>query len=315
MRVREARSAWKFAVVGLVGLGLSFSLVQGVLRSGNRMHLIAPIYNHDPSAWGPDVQGMPGSVLAVINPASGPGTAPDPSVSSFVAHFRAHGDRILGYLPTQWADGGVSLATAEAWVGDYYAWYALDGVFVDQVNSSCAATTSNYYRLLFDYVKANHPQSTVVLNPGTPTGECYASYSDILVTFEGPSSSYASGFQRAAWMSSYPSSRFAIMVYSVQTVAEMEGVVDLASARGVGWVFVTDRGGGGNSPYDLAPQYLAEEAQYVHYVSSGPGSLALLQAASLGLGALAVPCLTYEAKIDTGNCSSKHKTDAEELWA
>ena len=118
--------------------------------------------------------------LLVINPASGPGRAPDPGYRRAIAAARAGGARVLGYVPTGWA--GRPLGAVEADIDRYREWYGVDGVFLDEAAASESALP--YYRALRDRARF------VVLNPGVVPARGYFDVADVVVTFEGPFAAY-----------------------------------------------------------------------------------------------------------------------------
>ena len=60
----------------------------------------------------------------------------------------------------------------------------------------------SYYCDLYNYIKSNRSNLTVVLNPGTVAPEAYVECSDTLVLFEDDGSQWA-GFTPPAYMTSF----------------------------------------------------------------------------------------------------------------
>src|SRR5438552_18236899 len=149
-----------------------------------------PLYSDPATAWSAVVKASPAIGVVVFNPSNGPGRAPQLVLQSLIAVAQAGGIRMIGYVPTAWARGTVSVAEAEAWVKEYYSWYGVDGILFDEVNDTCAPGPVAYYTALYNFVKQQAGADIVLLNPGTATGKCYAAISDVLITFEGTYADY-----------------------------------------------------------------------------------------------------------------------------
>jgi hypothetical protein len=68
-------------------------------------------------------------------------------------------------------------------------------------------------------------------------------------------------------MTSYSSDKFAMIVHSVPDVDTMKSYIDLAVARGIGYVYVTDDTL--PNPYDSLPSYWQVEVDYVESIRQG----------------------------------------------
>jgi len=196
-----------------------------------------PSYFYPGTFWTQLESAIPTVGLAIINPASGPGPAIDPAYVAQVNHTKSVGGAnvvVIAYVDTAYA--ARPLADVEADIDTYYGWYAIDGIFLDEVNSSCA--DEPYYATLDAYVKAKGGAGVTVLNPGIPVPECLASAGDILLTFEGSYAMYQS-YLPMGWEQNYDPSRFWHLIYATSTVDEMATAVALSKSHGVGWVYVT----------------------------------------------------------------------------
>jgi len=196
-------------------------------------HVAVPSYFYPGTYWSQLGAGAPTVGLAVVNPNSGPGAAPDPNYVAQVSQTRALGITVVGYVDT--AYGSRSLATVEADVDKQYQWYGVDGIFFDQVPSDCAEIS--YYQALADYVRAKTGTHEVVLNPGASTGECFMSASDVLITFEDTYANYV-GWQLSGWETKYPASRFWQLVIDTSQT-DLPNAIALSRSRNIGWVYVT----------------------------------------------------------------------------
>ncbi len=218
-------------------------------------------------------------VNAIMNPASGPGVAPDPNYVAAVNNLRAAGGNVLGYLPTTFGNRPAAAVLAD--IASYSAWYNVNGIFLDEMSNDASAAHLAYSASIYSAVKAAHPTWTVVGNPGTATDEAYFSYAggpaaDVLVVFENTASAYAT-YTPSAWNASYPSSKFAHIIHTEPTATGMLGDIDLALARNAGMVFVTDDSL--PNPYDTLPSYW--EAEVAKLAALPEPSAGLLLASGL----------------------------------
>lgn len=221
------------------------------------LQLAVPLYIYPGAAWS-TVQNNSSSVgLVVMNPDSGPGSSVDPNYVQAVDATQGAGVEVLGYVPTGYDEGGVSLSQAESWVADYYTWYGVDGIFFDEASNVCDAATVAFYSSLYNFTKAEPGQDLVILNPGTSTGACYGPISDVILSSETNYTDYLTQYAGAPWTSSYPSSHFWHVVYDVPNSAGLQEVLVLAHERGAGWVYATDLKE--PNPYDALPAYWSTE--------------------------------------------------------
>ena len=122
-------------------------------------------------------------------------------------------------------------------IDQFYAWYAIDGIFFDEASTDCALEP--YYADLNSYVKTKGGVARTALNPGTATNECYAAAADILVTFEDTAANYVSAYAAPSWVANYPPNRFWHLIHTAATSQVMHDAIILSKQRGAGWVFVT----------------------------------------------------------------------------
>jgi hypothetical protein len=218
-------------------------------------------------------------VTAILNPASGPGTMADPNYVQAVNNLRAAGGRVLGYVPT--FNGARSEAAVEADINRYIAFYAIDGIFLDQQTTDLAHV--GYYADLYNYIKTQNPAYRVIANPGTNTQEAYLSTptADALVTFEDFGSNYP-GYVPDAWTSHYSPDHFAHLLHTVPSAATMAADLKLAAQRNAGLVYVTDDTLA--NPYDTLPSYWDQEVAQIQATSvPEPAAVWLLATGVLGL--------------------------------
>lgn len=146
--------------------------------------LLIPYYEHPsarPAEWDAIIAAAPRLYGVVLNPASGPGDAPDPAFAEVAARLRAVDVRVLGYADTDY--GRRPHADVVRDIARHRDWYRADGVFLDQVAAD-RAEFGHYQRLATAAWGAGC--GTLALNHGTAPHPSYARIADLLVTFEGP---------------------------------------------------------------------------------------------------------------------------------
>ncbi|MFD6421389.1 spherulation-specific family 4 protein [Streptomyces sp. NPDC060198] len=180
------------------------------------MSLLVPLYVHpaeDPGAWHRLITAADLTYGVVLNPASGPGTAPDPAFAAAAEALRAAGALLLGYVDTDYGTRDPDLVLAEFRL--HREWYGVDGCFLDQVTSTSVDLPA--CRRLVRRVRRAGARA-VVLNPGVQPAPGYTRLADLTVTFEGPWSTYVSAFTRppkAGKPGKEPADRLCHLVYGV----------------------------------------------------------------------------------------------------
>jgi proteasome lid subunit RPN8/RPN11 len=207
-------------------------------------------------------------ITVIINPDSGPGGCP-PNVDyqHGLDDLREAGVTILGYVHTSYSERDVEDVKSE--IDQYDQCFDIHGIFLDEVyGGSCSAERCGYYQELYEYVKSRPNLDTVICNPGTQVDECYLSRPacDTVVAFEGYSSSWPE-YEPCAYVTAYPSERFALIVHSVPDVDTMKSHIDLAVARNIGYVYVTDDTL--PNPYDSLPSFWQAEVDYIESLRRG----------------------------------------------
>lgn len=195
------------------------------------MSLLVPLYVHpaeDPGAWHRLIAAADRTYAVVLNPASGPGTAPDPAFTAAARALRAAGARLLGYVDTDYGVRDRDRIIEE--MRRHQDWYGADGCFLDRVTAgpdglaACRRLVRGLRRL---------GATTVVLNPGVHPAPGYTHLGDLTVTFEGHWSTYVSAFTRPAWIARQPPDRLCHLVYGVPE-ALVPLAVRTAHGRGAG---------------------------------------------------------------------------------
>ncbi|MGC9544294.1 spherulation-specific family 4 protein [Streptomyces sp. UG1] len=150
--------------------------------------LLIPYYEHPsvrPAEWEAIIAAAPRLYAVVLNPASGPGYAPDPAFAEVAARLRAAEVRVLGYADTDYGRRPHTAVVHD--LARHRDWYGTDGVFLDQV--AAGSEEFPYYRRLATAARGAG-RGTLALNHGTAPHPSYAGIADLLVTFEGTWASY-----------------------------------------------------------------------------------------------------------------------------
>jgi hypothetical protein len=217
----------------------------------------------EPPAWDQAVSDGRAPGVMILNPASGPGAAPDPGLQAAVRHASAAGSRVIGYIGTSY--GQLPAAQARADVRDYAAWYHVRGVFLDQTPTQGSAQLG-YYQDLRGYIRQVIPGADVWINPGSFPDRSYMSVADVVMVFEGTYAQYQH-LTLPAWDRDYPAARFAHTIYATPP-ASVPDAVHLSRQRNAGYLFLTPDTG--PNPYGTLPSYWpAEHAAVTSAACSG----------------------------------------------
>jgi hypothetical protein len=226
-----------------------------------------PAYFDD---WSSMLADAPPTNLIVLNPNDGP----DPGYTSQVSAAHAKGARVIGYVLTGWANRASTLVKAD--IDRYYSLYPdLDGIFLDEATSDCARAQS-YYQPIHDYIKASHPNATVVVNPGINVPSCYLSVADILVTFESSFAEYQNAWSTVnrEWETAGNAGRIWHMVHTA-SASQWSTALQLSRERNAGYVFVTHLTETENT-YGALPPYFHSKASDVSAFNGSSGGTAAL---------------------------------------
>jgi hypothetical protein len=178
-------------------------------------------------------------VTVIMNPSNGPGKSLDANYVAAVDSLRAAGGRVIGYVHTSYAARPLQQVLAD--IDRYDSWYNLDGIFVDEMANTGPAERLNYYRDIYNHVKAIDPSWEVMGNPGTTTLEQYLTWptADRLMVFENVGTTYPP-YTPSSWNFSYDRSKFVHLVHTETSPANMLAHLNLAVQRNAGGIYVTN---------------------------------------------------------------------------
>jgi Spherulation-specific family 4 len=228
-RERESRSrVRKRTVVIIAGVLLGAAFLGA---------LIIPLYTYPGQDWNSVIAAKGAnpsvSMVVIINPNSGPGTASDPNYVAGINSLRAANVTVLGYDHTSY--GARALSTVEADMNSYKAWYPnINGFFFDEMANTPGYET--YYSALTAYAKTLGYDFTVG-NPGSAVPASYIGTVNVIVTDEN--AGIPSNASLASWTAGMPKNNFAVIAYGVSpssvTSANIAGVFQYAN-----YIYVTN---------------------------------------------------------------------------
>lgn len=194
---------------------------------------------------------------AIMNPNSGPGSSANSDYTQVISYCHDKGQNVIGYVHTSY--GARSLQDVEAEISDYYSWYNVDGIFLDEMSND--SSTQSYYATLYSYIHnlGGAYADDVVGNPGaaaTTDWQLDTPVVDELVTFEGSASDYLN-WTPPSWTSNYLDSDFAHLVYDAGNSSVMADVCSYSQTIKGGWLYITDDVL--SNPWDTLPSYWTSE--------------------------------------------------------
>lgn len=223
---------------------------------------IYPDLGEPNSAWNQLVQDNSRiQIIAIINPNSGPsGCPPNDDYETGIETFQQSHVSTLGYVFTRY--GERDFAQVKADVDTYFECYQVSGIFFDEAANSEEKLA--YYAELGDYVRSKGAGSKIVLNPGTSTDERYIANNvcDTCIIFEDTLDTWNT-FQPSDYVANYPSNKFAALVHSAPDTTDPCLIVELAKARNIGSIYITDDNMDKQNPWDSLPSFWNQEVDCI----------------------------------------------------
>jgi hypothetical protein len=198
-------------------------------------------------------------ITAIVNPNNGPGGCPpDPNYEEGIRKLREADVTVLGYVFTKY--GQRPFVEVKADVELYNQCFNINGIFFDEVNSGDGKC--GYYRELCLYTKSLPNLHTAFLNPGVWPDECYFSQTgcDTVVIFENDGRVWPTTTS-PGYADDYSPEHSAMLAHTIPGTYTMRSMIDLALARDIGYVYVTDDTL--PNPYDSLPWYWQDEIDYI----------------------------------------------------
>ena len=271
---------------------LGFACALGVVAAP--LGIVVPAYFYPGSLWN-SMNWAAGRVplVAILNPNSGPDTTQNPDYVAAVNSLRASGGKVIGYVSTSYTTRGTNAVKTD--IDRYFSFYSMDGIFLDELTNDSDTNNLNYYAALYQYIQTKGTNLLVVGNPGINTPEAYLTRpcADVLVTFE-VDTGYATHVVDG-WVTNHLARQFCHLPYNVASATTMTNEVNLAVARNVGWIYVTDDSGA--NPWDTLPTYWTNEVNYVRSLNlSQPATQLKITGVTNGVPSLQISGVpgTYE---------------------
>jgi len=185
-------------------------------------------------------------VIAIVNPADGPGSSRSTAYTSGIAKLQGAGIKVIGYVATGYTAN--SIASVEAKIDQWKSFYpTLEGIFFDEQSDQAADVP--YYRTVSQYAKSQGLSFTVG-NPGQDTAEAFVGALDAMLIYE--TDGVPTTAQMGGWHTKYPVSNFGIIPYATPFNASF-----VASARKyVGYIYLQNDDL--PNPWDSLPPYFAD---------------------------------------------------------
>ncbi len=213
---------------------------------------IIPLYSYPtPGAWDAVIAAKKAypkvPIMAVVNPASGPGTAASSSYMTEIAKLVAAGIKVIGYVPTTY--GARNPADVQADIKRWRTLYpAVTGIFFDDMQNQAGA--ESYYKNATAYAKS-HGFDLTMGNPGADSVPSYVGTVDLMFIYEN--AGLPSETRMAGWHSSYDKRNFGIIPYAVPSLSNSF----IATARKYcGYIFLQNDTM--PNPWDTVPPYFMD---------------------------------------------------------
>jgi hypothetical protein len=169
-------------------------------------------------------------VVAIVNPNSGPGSAPSTAYTAGIASLTTASIRTIGYVHTSYGARAASAVRDE--IDHWHSWYPqVTGIFFDEESNDPGG--DGYYRDLSAYTKSLGIELTVG-NPGTDTSASYIGAVDVTFVYE--SKGLPSDALLTDWRSRYPLQSIGVIPYA--SALDLAWVSKARSAAG--YIYVTD---------------------------------------------------------------------------
>ena len=257
----------KFVAATVIALTIVFC--QQSAKIAPTIEILLPLYIYpnwyEPQSyvWSDVVSAAAIPITAIINPRNGPDNLPpNEDYQRGLADLRQTDISLIGYVYTLYGDRPIAQVKRD--IDLYHQYYDIEGIFLDE--SASSSQQLDYYRELYNYIKTKDKAYQVIINPGTHIDEEYLTKpaADTVVIFEHYSQ-YWSEYQPRSYVDKYKPERFASLIHSVDDSNQMKKYIDMAIARNIGYIYITDDSPSGDNgdPWNSLPTYWQEEVDYV----------------------------------------------------
>ena len=196
------------------------------------------------------------AIIAIANPNSGPGQAPDETYRETIRRASLAGIRVTGYVSTDYGNRPTAqiYEDIDRWITFYPE---IAGIFFDEQTAGDEGVP--FYDQVFSYARDQINDALVIGNPGVIPSEEYISEAgaDIECVFE--SDRGFGDFEPADWMADYPPERFCALLLDVPSANAMRDFLLKALNDDIGNVYITDDRL--PNPWDRLPSYWDREVE------------------------------------------------------
>ncbi|MCA9141264.1 MAG: hypothetical protein KDB05_00670 [Planctomycetales bacterium] len=201
-------------------------------------------------------------IVAIANPASGPGTARDENYSNVLERAAVAGIRLIGYVTTDYARR--KIADVDRDVDRWTTLYPMiDGIFFDEQSSDREHV--EYYSTLSQHTRAKIPNAFLASNPGMICAKEYVASQafDVICVFEN-----REGYDRfhlPDWAAPTDSTKFAALPYGELKPDVAQRFLRQTVSMGVSYIYVTHDSL--PNPWDEMASYWNQEVSVVRQIN------------------------------------------------
>jgi hypothetical protein len=238
-------------------LGINMQAADAATAAG----IMVPLYTYPGGTWDTVVETKNDHpevpIVAIVNPASGPGGSKDSNYVSGIEELKDAGVIVIGYVSTAYT--GRSLTEVKGDIDKWDSWYDIDGIFFDEQTNW--AGKESYYADASDYAESKGLGFTVG-NPGANSLPSYLSTADVVLIYESPGLPNLNNYD--SW-DSYDNDQLGMIPFGVSSLPTswLEDAIEI-----VGWVYVTSDNL--PNPWDSLPSYFDDMAELLDDGSSAP---------------------------------------------
>lgn len=205
-------------------------------------------------------------IVAIINPASGPGKQVNEEVKAVFERARRSKLTLVGYVPLSYAKRPVAAVKAD--IDQWLALYPgiLDGIFFDEQPSG--AESVPYVGECFAYARQRIKDARIVSNPGTTCAPEYLALPGNPIICVHENKTGPDAYQPPPWAARFGADQVAVLLYDVPAGAAWKRALRELVRKGAGYVYVTDDSGA--NPWDRLPTYWVEEVAAVAAERNAP---------------------------------------------